>query len=99
MTNKLPSSAEEGPGVVRPTSERIYSVTDRTTPSPPLPRRGIALLKRIVGRIHGAVDRRTMSIGEFRGLLDQLGIQKGAVVMVHSSMDAIARRVPELSAV
>jgi aminoglycoside 3-N-acetyltransferase len=45
------------------------------------------------------VDRRTLSLKEFEQLLHDLGINKGAVVLIHSSMDAISRRVPSLSAI
>src|SRR5262245_38412840 len=42
--SELPSLAKEGLGVVRSTSIEIYAVVDRTTPTPPLPRRGVLLL-------------------------------------------------------
>src|SRR5436190_10664627 len=48
-------------------------------------------------RLDRALDRRTLTVSEFEELLLRLGISAGQVVMVHSSMDAIGRRVPGLS--
>jgi aminoglycoside 3-N-acetyltransferase len=48
-------------------------------------------------RLDRALDRRTLTAAEFEELLRRLGIAAGSVVMVHSSMDAIARRVPGLT--
>lgn len=45
-----------------------------------------------------ACDRRTLSLAQFGEVLEELGITSGATVMVHSSMDELARRVPELNA-
>ena len=44
-----------------------------------------------------SLDRRRMSLDEFRALLQRHGFQPGATVMVHSSLDKILRRVPELT--
>lgn len=49
-------------------------------------------------RLDRALDRRTLSRARFRQLLEELGIRTGATVMVHSSMDRIGRRVPDLNA-
>jgi aminoglycoside 3-N-acetyltransferase len=53
-------------------------------------RRGFAALDR-------AFDRRTMTPAEFAALLVDLGVSAGAVVMVHSSMEQIARRSPQMT--
>jgi aminoglycoside 3-N-acetyltransferase len=50
-------------------------------------------------RLDRALDRRTLNVSEFEDVLRQLGITAGKVVMVHSSMDAISRRVPGLTPV
>jgi aminoglycoside 3-N-acetyltransferase len=54
-------------------------------------------IRRRVARWDRVLDRRTMTTTEFQELLNGLGITEGAVVLVHSSMDAVARRVPGLS--
>ena len=43
-------------------------------------------------------DTRTLTKEQFVGLLDSLGVVSGVVVMMHSSMDHILSRVPELDA-
>lgn len=48
-------------------------------------------------RMDLAVDRRRLSRAGFIDALKKLGIGPGATVCVHSSMDAIARRVPRMS--
>ena len=55
--------------------------------------------KAYANRVHRFIDRRTISEDEFRELIAKLGIVRGATVMVHSSMDEIARRAPFLTAV
>jgi aminoglycoside 3-N-acetyltransferase len=50
-------------------------------------------IQRRIARLDRVLDRRTMTVNEFEELLRRLGIVEGAVAMVHSSMDAIARRV------
>ncbi len=49
-------------------------------------------------RVARRLDGRRLSSAEFAQLLATLGICPGATVMVHSSMDQIARRVPDLNA-
>jgi len=48
-------------------------------------------------RLDRALDRRTLTGSEFEGVLRRAGVSAGRVVMVHSSMDAISRRVPGLA--
>ena len=43
------------------------------------------------------VDRRTLNESQFKKLLVNIGFKSGAVVMVHSSMDEIWRRVPTMT--
>src|SRR5437868_11530189 len=43
------------------------------------------------------LDKRTLTPDEFATLLLRLGVTNGATVVVHSSMDEIARRVPGMS--
>jgi aminoglycoside 3-N-acetyltransferase len=56
-----------------------------------------------VGRRVAAIDRifdkRTMSPKEFASLMVELGVTAGATAMIHSSMDEIARRVPQMTPV
>lgn len=54
-------------------------------------------LRRWLATLDHACDKRTMSLAQFLQLLEQLGITSGATVMIHSSMDHIVRRVPELN--
>jgi len=44
------------------------------------------------------LDKRTLPQEEFTDLLVELGVTTGATVIVHSSMDEIARRVPRMTA-
>jgi aminoglycoside N3'-acetyltransferase len=55
-------------------------------------------LRRWWANVDRACDRRTISVSQFVQVLEELGISTGATVMVHSSMDEIVRRVPELNA-
>ena len=48
-------------------------------------------------RLHRTVDRRTLSKSHFINLLQELGFNPGATVMVHSSFSHIRRRVPQMS--
>src|SRR5438093_13280082 len=50
-------------------------------------------VQRRVARLDRMLDRRMMTVADFEELLRRLGIVEGAVAMLHSSMDAIARRV------
>jgi aminoglycoside 3-N-acetyltransferase len=50
-------------------------------------------------RVDACVDRRTLSREALAAALRQLGMVPGATVMVHCSMDEVARRVPGLDAV
>ena len=43
-----------------------------------------------------ALDRRTLSQGEFISELRDLGINPGSIIFLHSSMDEFSRRVPSL---
>src|SRR5262245_43690267 len=52
-----------------------------------------------LNQIQRALDRRTLNARELQILLKQCGLRKEAVVMVHSSMDELSRRVPGLTAV
>lgn len=45
------------------------------------------------------LDKRVLTPDEFSGLLAELGVTPGATVVVHSSMDEIARRVPGMTPV
>lgn len=56
-------------------------------------------VRRWLVKLDRACDRRTMTLPDFIQLLRELGITPGATVMVHTSMDEITRRVPELNAV
>jgi aminoglycoside 3-N-acetyltransferase len=50
-----------------------------------------------LARLDRAFDKRSMSQSQFLQLLEELGVTAGATVMVHSSMDKIARRVPDVN--
>lgn len=50
-------------------------------------------------RLESALDRRVLSPGDFGAALQAIGITRGATVMIHSSMDAVNRRVPGLGPV
>ena len=68
--------------------------------APKLSKSGIAILKRVKRRVRAAIrglDRRRISEPEFRDLMAEFGVTAGAVVMVHSSMDGIVRRVPAMT--
>ncbi len=54
-------------------------------------------VRKRVARVDRAIDRRTLTRAELDALLRTLGIVPGATVMVHSSMDAVSRRVPGLT--
>jgi len=54
-------------------------------------------IRRKVALVDRVLDRRTLTLSEFEALLFTLGVRKDAVVFLHSSLDAIARRVPGLS--
>jgi aminoglycoside N3'-acetyltransferase len=54
--------------------------------------------RRWLGALDRACDKRTLTLPEFIQLLGELGITPGATVMLHSSMDEVARRVPKLDA-
>jgi aminoglycoside 3-N-acetyltransferase len=41
-------------------------------------------------------DQRTLTISQFCELPGKIGFTPGAVVMLHSSMDEVSRRVPEI---
>jgi aminoglycoside N3'-acetyltransferase len=56
-------------------------------------------MRRWLAKLDCACDRRTMSLSEFAQLLEELGITSGATVMIHSSMDEIGRRVPDLNSI
>lgn len=55
-------------------------------------------VRRRLLQLDRTVDRRTLDEASFIGLLKEVGFSNGAVVLVHSSMDKVARRVPGLSA-
>jgi aminoglycoside 3-N-acetyltransferase len=54
-------------------------------------------MHRRLAALDRAFDKRTISCEEFADLLGELGVTVGATVMVHSSMDEIARRVPQMT--
>jgi aminoglycoside 3-N-acetyltransferase len=56
-------------------------------------------VRRQLNRVQRALDRRTLDENSLRNLLVQAGLKRAAVVMVHSSMDELARRVPGLTAI
>ncbi len=58
--------------------------------------RSVSVRAEAIGR---KLDRRILTPGEFEGLLVELGVTPGATVVVHSSMDEIARRVPGMTPV
>lgn len=53
--------------------------------------------QRVLRRLGERIDRRTMRPAELESVFATLGIRVGATVFIHSSMDALHRRVPELS--
>lgn len=53
------------------------------------------MLRRVIASAWRRIDRRRLDEKSFRALLDALGFRTGAVVLVHSSMDVLARRVPD----
>ncbi len=53
-------------------------------------------LRRRWAQLDRAIDKRTMGSSEFVKLLASLGIASGATVLLHTSMESIARRVPGL---
>ena len=55
-------------------------------------------VKAHVNRFDRLVDRRTISEDDFHDLICRLGIVPGATVFLHSSMDEVTRRVPQLNA-
>ena len=56
-------------------------------------------VRRHLNLVQRALDRRTLSESDLQHLLQEAGLKKGAVVMVHSSMDELSRRVPGLTPV
>jgi aminoglycoside N3'-acetyltransferase len=52
--------------------------------------------RQVLGQVKRSLDRRVLDERGFRELLSDLGFVPGATVMVHSSMDAISRRAPNL---
>jgi aminoglycoside 3-N-acetyltransferase len=56
-------------------------------------------VKRQLIALDRAIDRRTLSQDAFIDLISRAGFKPGAVVMVHSSMDEVSRRLPHLDAV
>jgi aminoglycoside 3-N-acetyltransferase len=53
-------------------------------------------LRPLAGRIKRALDRRRLSEAAFRTLLNDLGMVRGSVVLLHTSLDALRRRIPGL---
>lgn len=56
-------------------------------------------VRRWIEAIDRAIDRRTLTETELAEFLQEVGITSGAMVMVHSSMKRIRRRLPGLDAV
>src|SRR2546428_9924553 len=54
-------------------------------------------IRRRLEQLDRTLDKRTMSEAQFIEVLEELGITAGATVMIHSSMDAISRRVPGIT--
>jgi aminoglycoside 3-N-acetyltransferase len=54
-------------------------------------------MRRHLAALDRTFDKRALSTNEFAELLTELGVATGATVMVHSSMDEIARRVPSVT--
>jgi aminoglycoside 3-N-acetyltransferase len=50
-------------------------------------------------RLDRILDKRILSMSDFVSLLQALGVTSGATVLVHSSMDRLSRRVPDLKPV
>ncbi len=57
------------------------------------------MLRRLIVGAWDRLDRRTLDEAGFRALLAAVGFSRGSVVLVHSSMDILARRVPGLDPV
>jgi aminoglycoside 3-N-acetyltransferase len=55
--------------------------------------------RRHLNLVQRVLDRRTLNESDLRSLLSQAGLKKAAVVMVHSSMDELSRRIPGLTPV
>lgn len=55
--------------------------------------------KRRLAQLDRFIDTRTLTEEEFVDLLQKVGFMNGAVVMVHSSMDELSRRLPFMNAV
>lgn len=53
--------------------------------------------KRRLIALDRAIDKRTLSPEAFVGLLARVGVRPGATVMIHSSLDRLARRLPQLN--
>jgi aminoglycoside 3-N-acetyltransferase len=56
-------------------------------------------LGRRIAAIDRTFDKRIISPEGFASLMVELGVTSGATVMIHSSMDEIARRVPQMTPV
>jgi aminoglycoside 3-N-acetyltransferase len=56
-------------------------------------------VRKSLNKVHRIVDRRTLDEDGLRRLLNNAGLQPGAVVMLHSSMDELVRRVPHLNSI
>jgi len=56
-------------------------------------------VRRHLNLVQRALDRRTLTESDLRNLLQEAGLSNGTVVMVHSSMDELSRRVPGLTPV
>jgi aminoglycoside 3-N-acetyltransferase len=54
-------------------------------------------LRKNIRALSYIIDRRKLMISEFQELLQNTGFTPGRVVMLHSSMDEIARRVPSIT--
>lgn len=57
------------------------------------------MLRRVIASAWRRLDRRRLDEKSFRALLQALGFRVGAAVLVHSSMDVLARRVPGMGPV
>jgi aminoglycoside 3-N-acetyltransferase len=56
-------------------------------------------LRRRLAQLDRALDRRTLSLSELAKLLEALGVASGATVLLHTSMENIGRRVPDMKPV
>lgn len=56
-------------------------------------------MRRWLANLDSTCDKRTMSLSQFVQILEALGITSGVTVMIHSSMDEIVRRVPDLNSI